>query len=235
MTFIKTAALRKGLLIAPLALAIGLGTSAPGATIQLGESGWQAHWHSSLNGLVDIDVIAVENNTIFIQKSAEFTQGAVNGIFPTIPITFRQIGDSTITNIVIDDEIVTNSTGQTWGGFVIKLIDGGDATFDPAATAASGGGGPIGWSIDPFTTANYRKDDTKLNISGGLVNAGEQWFPGGGADDGQLWINVVSGGADDRTVFTLKERPTVFIIPGPSALMCVAGVLGLVGRGRRRS
>jgi hypothetical protein len=231
----KTVAVRTVGSLACVALALGMTAPAPAGSMELGDSGWRARWAQSLNGLVDIDVISIEGDTMFIQKSAEFTQGPVNGIFPTIAITFRQVDDSNISNIVIDDEIVTNSTGVTWTGFVMKVIDGGDAVFDPTATANSGGGGPIGWSIDPFTTANFRKDDTKLNISGGLVANDEQWFPGGGADDGQLWIDVTSGGEGDRTVFTLKERPTAAVIPAPSALLGIAGCLGLLGRSRRRS
>jgi hypothetical protein len=228
------ARIKKAAPFAALALALTLTSQASATKIQLGDSGWEARFHSSLNGLVDIDFISYENNTIFIQKSAEFTQGPVNGVFPTIPITFKQVGDSSAVSIVIDDEIITNSTGVTWTGFVMKAIDHGDVVFNPAMTAASGGGGPIGFSIDPFNSAEFIKGNSKLVISDGLVAPDEQWFPGGGANDGQLWIDVTSGDADNRGLFTLKERPTSTIIPGPSALMSIVGCMCLVGRSRRR-
>ena len=222
-------------IIAASTIALGMASTADAAKIVLGNSGWEARFSSSLSDFVDIDFIAYENNTIFIQKSAEFTQGPVNGIYPSVAITFKQVGDSTAANLVIDDEIITNSTGTTWTGFVMKVMDHGEVSFNPALTAASGGSGPIGFSIEPFTSAEFVKDNTKLNISGGLVEDGEQWFPGGGANDGQLWIDMVSGGADDRGVFTLKERPIATVVPGPSALLAVVGFLGLAGRGRRRN
>ena len=219
-------------LLATMGLAIAAPASA--GTVVLGDSGWEAHWHSSLNPYVDIDFMEIVDNTIFIQKSAEFTQGPVNGIFPSIAIKFRQVDESDITNIVIEDEIVDNNTGVAWTGFNMKLMDHGEVFFDVDQTANSGGGGPIGWSIDPFTTAIFDRDDTKLKISGGVVEDGESWFPGGGANDGQLWIDVTSGDEGDFTRFTLKERPSGAVIPGPSSLLALAGMLGFAGTSRRR-
>jgi len=196
-----------------------------GATV----SGWQASWDASLDGLVDIHVNLVNSNTIFIEKSAEFRQGPVNGIFPTIPIVFQQVGASAITHIVIDDEIITNSTGSAWTDFHMDLLDSGNAVFNPTLTAQSGGTSPIGFSVAPFTLAAFANNNTTLNISGGVVPTGTQWFPGSGASDGQLWIDVVSTQSGPGTVFTLKETPTP--TPGVLALL---GLAGLTGRSRRR-
>jgi hypothetical protein len=218
--------------IASIALACGLAASTHAGTAVLGESGWQAEWDASLDGRVEVDFIDVIGNTIFIQKAAEFTDAPVDGMFAFIGITFRQVGASSVDSIVIDDEIISNSTGATWTGFVMKVMNG-TTTFDPAQTAASGGGGPIGFSIDPFTTATFASENHKLRISGGLLADGETWFPGGSANDGQLWINVTSGSGDDMGVFTLKERPTAEIIPAPSAVLTIAGLLGLARRRRR--
>jgi MYXO-CTERM domain-containing protein len=68
-----------------------------------------------------------------------------------------------------------------------------------------------------------------LNIAGGVVASGSTWFPGRGANDGQLWINVVSAQSGPFTVFTLKETPTP--TPGVLALL---GLAGVAGRSRRR-
>jgi MYXO-CTERM domain-containing protein len=197
---------------------------------------WEASWDDSLDGLVQIIVDGVVGDTIFIQKAATFNQGPDQfGFIPAIPITFRQLGASGINHIVINDEIITNLTGVTWTDFHLDLIDSGDAVFNPAATLASGGGGPIGWSIAPFTNAAFSLGNTRLDIFGGPgVAHGDVWFPGDGAFDGQLWIDVVSASGqqgDPFTVFTLKETPT---IPGPAAL-ALLGIGAIAGRSRRRS
>lgn len=229
---IKT--IRNTSLLAGLSLAALVATSADAGVVVLGGSGWQAEWDVSLDGLVDINFVQQNGDVIFIQKAAEFTQGPVNGIFPSIPIVFRQIAASTVTNIVIDDEIIFNNTGSSWTDFHIDLVDGGDAVFNPAMTAASGGvpGPPlgVGWTIAPFTMAAFTPDNMRLDIWGGVLQHGEFWFPGDGATNGQLWIDVISGGPGDFTVFTLKETPT----PAPGAL-ALLGLGALLGRGRRRS
>lgn len=218
-------------------------TSSDAAVVQMGNSGWEAVWDSSLDGLVSINTLSTDfgaaggQGAVFIQKSAEFTQGPVNGIFPSIPIVFRRINGwtgPTVQNIVIDDEIITNSTGVAWTDFHFDLLNHGEVWFDPAATAASGGGGPIGFSIAPFTTAaftNFIDGDPnrpmRLDIAGGVVANGSTWFPGDGATDGQLWIHV--GNTAPNTLFVLKETPT----PTPGAL-ALLGIGALLGGGRRR-
>lgn len=201
------------------------------AVVPLGNSGWEAIWDSSLDPFVSINTVAVIGNAVFIQKSAEFTQGPdVNGLFPTIPIVFRQTSAGAVSNIVIEDEIITNSTGSPWFDFHMDLLNGNDAFFDPAATAASGGPGPIGFSIAPFTTAAFSNNNQRLDIAGGTVPAGGVWFPGSGALNGQLWINATVAAQAPFTVFTLKETPT---IPEPAGLAMLA-VGGLVLVRRRR-
>jgi hypothetical protein len=212
---------------------IALAWSSPGHAgyVDIG-GGWRAEWDASLDGLVDVSSHGVMGDAVFIEKAAEFTQGPVKGIVPSIPIVFRQISADAVSNIVVDDEIIVNSTGVDWTDFHLVILDHGDAFFDPVATADSGGGGPIGWTIDPFTQATFSDDLTELEIFGGVVTAGSSWFPGDGVDNGQLWINVNPGdGVEDPfTIFTFKEFPT---IPAPPALAVLAfGGLGL--RRRRR-
>jgi hypothetical protein len=214
------AATRNAALIGTLSSALALAAPVPGGTVVFDGTGWQAEWNASLDGLVDIDFIDVIGNTIFIQKAAEFTQPSSDGKFTPIVITFRQTGPSTIDAFVIDDEIIVNSTGEDWSGFCFKLNNGTSAAFNPAMTAASGGGGPIGFSIDPFTKAVFLEENRKLRINGGVLAADEVWFPGGGGDDGQLWINVQSGGPGDFRVFNLREQPIPVAGP-PQAPVCV--------------
>lgn len=191
-----------------------------------GAAGWSATWDSSLDGLVEVhasDCTQLGNGLLFIQKSAEFTQGPVNGIFPSIPVVFMQTGPTNVVNIIMDDEIIVNSTGADWTDFHMDLLDTGDAAFDPAATLASGGGGPIGWTIAPFNQAQFVLGNTRLDIFDGVVPNGGIWFPGDGATDGQLWIDVNPRATAPFTTFTLKETPT----PEPTtlALLALGGLL----------
>jgi MYXO-CTERM domain-containing protein len=208
------------------AIALTLTGAASAGVVNIG-GGWQASWDPSLDPYVSINPVGVSGNAVFIQKSAEFIQGPVNGIFPSIPIVFRAIGTNPVSNIVIDDEIITNSTGAVWTDFHMDLLDHGEVVFDPAATAASGGGGPIGFSIAPFTQAAFNGSLNRLDIWGGVVNNGDQWFPGDGATDGQLWMHV--NNAAFGSLFVLKETPT----PTPGALALI-GVASLLGSRRRR-
>ena len=69
-----------------------------------------------------------------------------------------------------------------------------------------------------------------MDIWDGVIEDGGLWFPGDGASDGQLWIDVAPAmPGEDFTVFTLIETPT----PSAGALTLLAAA-GLVGGTRRR-
>lgn len=198
--------------------------------------GWQASWDESLDNFVDvtnalgegvvlIDPLGDGGDAIVIQKTAEFTQGPapLTGLFPTIPIAFSQTAATNVTHIVIEEEIITNSTGVDWTDFHMEVLDSGNAQFNPEATGNSGGGGPTGLSIDPFTQAQFSVDQMSLDIDGGVVENGAVWNPGADLNGGQLWIDVIPTGS---TTFILKETPT----PEPTTL----SLLGLGGLLLRR-
>jgi MYXO-CTERM domain-containing protein len=205
------------------------GTSANATVVNLADN-WVAEWDNSLNGLVTIQFVDYIGGAIHIQKSAQFTQGPNGqGLYPAIPIVFRQIGASNVTHIVIDDEIITNQTGTTWTDFHMEVLDSGDASFNPDLTAASANGN--GFSIAPFTQFAFSNNNMNLDIWGGQILNNQTWFPGDGGFDGELWINVNSHwNGSIGTVFTLKEIPT----PTPGAL-ALLGLAALGGRSRRRS
>jgi hypothetical protein len=196
--------------------------------------GWRASWDASLDGLVDIADDGVVNGVQFIEKSAEFLDGPANpgDPFPAIAITFTQIAPSPTLLIGINDEIITNSTGIDWTDFHMEVIGEFNPRFNPTLTAASGGGGPIGFSIAPFTNAAFSDGDTKLDIDGGVVPNGTIWRPGSGASDGILYIDTPNFFRGDEPgvalEFTLVERPT----PAPGAAMAL-GAMGLLGLRRR--
>ncbi len=217
-----SSAFRSSAAVAITALMITGSVSA--SQITLGTSGWEAVIDVSLDPFVDINVVGETADAVIIQKSAEFTQPPVGGVFPSIPIVFRQTAWPAVSNIVIDDEIITNSTGVDWTDFHFDILDGMDAMFDPVATAASGGAPPIGFTIAPFTAAVFSPDNMRLDVSGGMVPDGGIWFPGDGASDGQLWIDVTPQPQEPFTVFTLKETPTpepaTVVLLGVCALCC---------------
>jgi hypothetical protein len=201
------------------------------------DCGWSASWDASLDGLVDVVAQGQVGGICVIEKAAEFTQGPslLTGLFPSIVITFTQTTQNAAPVIAINDEILTNSTGVLWTDFHMIIVDDGDAVFDPAATAASGGGGPIGWTIGPqFTNAAFSDGDTRLDIFDGPgVPDGTQWFPGDGATNGELFVNLAThdiDGGEAPLVWSLKETPTPE--PGTLALLALGG--GLAAARRRR-
>ncbi len=190
--------------------------------------GWQASWDASLDGLVDVNASEV-NGVLFIEKSAQFQQGPVNGVFPSIVIQFQQVASPATTSIVIDDEIITNSTGTGWTDFHIGLVDtSGGTVFNPVKTLAAGGTGPIHWTIAPFLQAAFSTDLLSLDIWDGVLPNGANWFPGSGAQDGQLWIDLTPN-PNNTASFVLVETPT----PEPATLSLLAlGGLALIRRRR---
>ena len=216
-----------------LAAGIGLilcATATAGTTI-LGTTGWEATWDPSLDPYVDINFNGATSSVIFIQKSAEFIQGPDEfSQFPSIPITFQQTGPSTITQIVIQDEIITNSTGFDWTDFHFDLLDGEDAFFD--------NGPGFFFTTSPLDNQSFSGDLQSFWVDGfglgpngtdAVVPAGSVWFPGDGASDGNLVIDVFSNSGPPFTTFTLKETPT----PEPVSLALMA-MSGLAILRRRR-
>jgi len=205
---------------------------ASAATVNFGGN-WQASWDASLDGLVNLTNISITGNTISLVKNANFTQGpSGSGLFPTIPITFTQTGASTVDHIVILDEVINNNTGVSWNGFRMDILSGiGVASFDVAATAASGGPLPIGFAIAPFTTASFSSANQRLDIGGGTVANGGVWLPGSGANGGALSMSVLSTSVGPFSSFSLKETP----VPTPGALALLTLAAFTVGhRSRRR-
>jgi len=211
---------RMGLLATALTIALvaGIPREAAGRTIVLGESGWQATFDDSLDPYVDLVVDAVTADAVFIEKAAEFRQPPGPAGFPPIAIQFRQIAWPAVSQIVINDEIITNSTGVNWTDFHFRVLDSGDAFFNPALTFASG------FSTSPFDNQAFSPDNLSFSVDGfglgpggsdAIVPDGGVWFPGSGLTDGELYIDVVPHMEAPFTVFTLKETPT----PEPASLL----------------
>lgn len=199
-------------------------SGASAAEVVIG-GGWKASWDAALDPYVSVVSDGVFGNAVFVQKSAEFTQAPVAGVFPPIDITFTQIDPVAVSFIVINDESILNSTGVDWTDFHMELLNSPSALFDPAQTSTSGGPPPIGFSISPFTTAAFVNGNTRLDIAGGVVASGGSWFPGGGAFDGQLWIRPGVESSPPLSSFVLREQPTPE--PASMALLSLGTLLAL--------
>lgn len=206
---------------------------ARGGSIILGDSGWQAIWDSSLDSLVDVTVGKVTADAVYIEKSAEFTGAPGPGGFPSIAIVFRQIAADAVHQIVINDEIIANSTGVDWTDFHMEVLNDGDAVFNPTLTDASGFGG--GFSTAPFNQQMFGDGNTSFWVDGfglgegggdAIVAAGDVWFPGKGP--GELYIDITPHPSTPFTLFTLKETPT------PEPATCLLMLVGAAILARRR-
>lgn len=218
-----------------------LSESGPPTVVVLGNSGWQASWDSSLDPFVDISVDAVTDDAVFVQTTAEFAQRNGPTGFPAVPVTFRQIEADAVERIVINDEIITNSTGSDWTGFGFELLDGDDAAFNPELTGASAGGS--GFYPSPFDTQTFDGDERTFSVDGlglgsgggnAVIADGSHWFPGNGASDGELYIDVITGDGtlgDPFTVFTLTQTPSLVSEP-PAAVLAVIATLGFLALSR---
>lgn len=201
-------------------LAVAGSAAGQSATKNLG-GGWQV-FIPDIN-LVDVAVDNFSSNTNVrvIQKFAVIRD------FSVLDLVFTQIASNaeTSTRIAITDEFVlNNTTGQSWTGFNIGLVDQafGSAVFNQSSSAS--------FSFAPFTSRSYNGSSTQVNFGGGLVPDGSFWTPG--VVSGALWIDITLNPQDTRTArtrFTLREQavPT----PGSAALLG-AGVL-LAARRRR--
>jgi hypothetical protein len=203
--------------------------------VPLGTSGWTASWDNSLDPVLSVVVDSQNATEVRIEKFVQFLPPPVGQPIQPIVITFQQTQANAVPHIVIEDEAVTNQTGVTWTDFHMELTDSGDAFFNPALTAASGGPPPIGWSIAPFTTAVFSAGpsgpNTLLDIAGGAVPNNTSWFPGAGINgDGALYITTNPHPQAPFTVFTLKEVPSV---PEPISLSLV-GLWGVLALKRRK-
>lgn len=190
------------------------------------DSGWQASFFPD-STLVTLVVDAVTDDAVFIQKFVDFDQpvGPV-GLFSALNIDFTQtLSDSeTVRNIVIVDEGLTNLTGADWNGFNWRLINMGEAWFDRPRSA--------GFSTAPFSVQTYGgfldgdpDRPTILGATGGVVNHLASYFPGAGA--GELWIDIDLS-QQPVTSFLLQEKP----VPEPGTLGLM-GLLALAGVRRR--
>ncbi|MGI9015059.1 MAG: PEP-CTERM sorting domain-containing protein [Phycisphaerales bacterium] len=188
-------------------------------TIDLG-GGWSATIFDEER--VDLIVDFIGNDTIVLQKFANFTEiDDFTGLPASLSIAFNQTGDdaNTVSRIVFTDMFIANNTGVNWGGFREALL-GDDASFNVGASST--------FSINPFTNRTYSNGNKIVTFDGGTVADGQIWTPG--LTRGALVIDVDLSD-DNPAKFILKETP---LVPAPGAIVLL-GAAGMVARRRRRN
>jgi hypothetical protein len=200
--------------------------AASAGSLTLGSSGWQAIWADTLDSRLALNVDSVTSDAVFIEKSVDFTSNE------PVRILFQQIpGQTAVPYIVLNDEHLTNRSGEAWTGFMMSVVGlASNVHFD---TVQTGLGQPGGFSIEPFTTGNFSNSDTVLTLGGGIVpsfpDAQNVWAPG--TTSGGLWMIDTSDDSITAPLlaFTLTEEPLVTPIPLPAAAW--SGLAGLIGLG----
>ncbi len=189
-------------------------------------SGWQAVLPDNVN--VGIVVDRITDSYVRIEISKSFVEAPEGGVFDPITIIFQQVlpDDQTVSIIQITDESITNNTGVDWTEYHWQLLDQA-AAFDIAATEDSD------FSIDPFTNMSWVAATgwselyaSALDVDGGVVAAGESFFPG--LDSGRLYINVNLALEDSN--FGFAQNPT----PEPTTMALMGlGALAVIRRKRK--
>jgi hypothetical protein len=217
--------LRAGLLTLAGVATVGFGASAASAgSLVLGDSGWTASWASVRDSQLSLNVDAVSDGVVFIEKKLDYNQGRNSfGFFDPVVITFQQTSADAVPFIAINDEQVINNSGEDWSSFRMTLLG---AQFDVSRSGA--------FSVDPFTNQTYSVNDSILDITGGPgVANGATWFPGSAPiDDNALFVINPVGSGDNLGAFSLKEQPNAgnsppVLIPLPASFW--TGLSGLGG------
>ena len=185
-------------------------------------------------------VLALEVFKVF-----DIPQDPVFGTMSPLTLVFEQIApdDETSDMILINDEMITNGTGEAWVGFSWTLVQFGYADFNEELTFPGdfGGNPAYDFDLDVFNehewlysqpSPNPATWSQTLRAYDGVVPDGGLFMPG--VMSGQLVIDVdLLGfdGSDADAIFFLKEYPT---LPEPTTLaVVVLGGLMLLRKRRR--
>jgi hypothetical protein len=201
--------------LAAAVAALGLASSSQAATLlHTGDvvSGWKISFPS------DITLFSDGGTDLTLEKDPTFfsTEGLV--------ITFTQLSASASSQIVIQDENVTNLSNTSWSGF--QFLVGGTlgATFQPGAF-------DNGADSAPFPTEGIDSAHDTISLSGGtLANTDTAIWGEGGSNPlaSDLVINANPGTNGMLQNINFKEIPTTSV-PLPAAAW--SGMTGLLGLG----
>jgi len=187
------------------------------------DSGWDANFNAAAVDIV-VDQVNLARGFVVLEISKDFTQPPVQYVFPPITIDFVQrLGDpQTVGRIIIEDESITNLTGETWTDFHWRL-EGQAVSFNVAASGTFG--------LDPFETQQWLMLGGEPNaayalqvLDGAVLPAPlspSSFFPGSDGSDLVMDVNLLE--SEDLVTFRLLEIPTSDYVPEPATL----GLLGL--------
>lgn len=156
-----------------------------------------------------VDAVALPERVAVLEIFKEFHESTV-----PINITFTQVRPdiSTVDRIYIADEVIYNGTGLEWSDYHWSLSGGLESWF---GVLPSGG-----FSVAPFTNKVFggfidgpaNNKAKTLDADGGSIPAGGTFFPGAGAGELLIGIDLSS---PSPVEFTLTQNPT---FPAPPLL-----------------
>ncbi|MFW6155271.1 MAG: PEP-CTERM sorting domain-containing protein [Planctomycetota bacterium] len=128
--------------------------------------------------------------------------------------------------IIIQSELVNNSTGTDWTDYHWKLFGHEIARFNRDLTNPTTDFQEDGWWLDAFSEFAWdydvEHDIDMLNAWNGVVPAGEAFFPGSGS--GSLVIDIqMAIGAPEQAIFKFVQTPTPE--PATAGLLAIGGIL----------
>jgi len=187
--------------------------------------GWQVTIFDPINVDVVTDFVSVNGNILVIEKYANFVGvDPITGLPRPAQLLFEQIEPdlTTVSRIVLTDQIIVNNSGIDWNLFREELIPTktGQQIFNQALSAD--------FSIEPFTTRTYNDVGSVVDFAGGVVPNGTTWGPG--IANGGLYIDVDLDSSIEAFTFVLKELP--FPEPASGLLVLLAAGIGAVARRR---
>lgn len=160
--------------------------------------GWTVTVPDSSAGDVTLRFSSASGNRFFFVKDA-----TIRSTTDPLILTFTRTSTSA-PELVIQNEILLNSSGSDWSGFRTFLSSGSTGGTPQFSFVTSDNAPGLGdFNIDPFTSFSFLSQNTELFVNGGTVAKGDTWRPGSASGTG---LAIVTSNSS-ATTFQLKELP----------------------------
>ncbi len=232
MLMVRSIALLTSVALLACAAAVQAAPVSSNLNEALGDSGWRIYGPSHYDLEVSIDGEGQSGDVkwvaITLSKNFRFGPDPLTGLYPAIELDFTQMDgvatDDLANRIIIQSELINNSTGTDWTDYHWKLFGHEIARFNRDLTNPTADFEEDGWWLDAFGEFAWdydaEHDIDMLNAFSGVVPAGEGFFPGTGS--GSMIIDITLDGlAPEPAIFKFVQAPT----PEPATL----GLLALGG------